>query len=640
LKQFRYVNGGLFAERLAPADFDAKMRQTLIDCANFDWNTISPAIFGAMFQGVMDKNQRREMGAHYTSEENILKLINPLFLDDLWKEFDRVKTDPNALERFHTKLGQLKFLDPACGCGNFLIVTYRELRNLELEVLKMKLNRAVYTQFQIDENPLEQEIYVNVNQFFGIEYEEFPCQIAQVGMWLMDHQMNNVVADYFGIPFVRLPLTQSATIAHGNALRIDWEDVVPKGELSFILGNPPFVGKKEQSKEQKADLVFVFDNAKVGNLDYVCSWYKKACDYIKGTYIRCAFVSTNSISQGEQPTLLWKPLIDDGAFINFGIPTFKWSNEAKGKAAVHCVIIGFSRIRTAPIINQYLLQAPLVFIESRNKPLCDIPQINYGSIPIDNGALILTSDEYNALNEHDKKLCRKYIGGDEILNNNMRYCLWLISTAPQQIRSSRFALERITKCREFRLSSSRPQTVALAETPHLFGEIRQPDSDMLVIPKVSSENRKYIPISYISPECIVNGSALVVPNATMYHFGILTSNVHNAWMRTVCGRLEMRYQYSNSVVYNNFPWPDANDAQKAEIETLSQAVLEVRALFPDSSLADLYDTRMPQPELLNAHRNLDLAVMKLYGMTTQNTPTEADCVARLMELYQRLVEDN
>ena len=638
LKQFRYINGGLFRDRLPPADFDAKTRQTLLDCVNFDWNKISPAVFGAMFQGVMDKNQRREMGAHYTSEENILKLINPLFLDGLWQEFDKVKTDPTALERFHEKIAQLKFLDPACGCGNFLIITYRELRLLELEILKMQ---ATSNQLILD---ITSMLKVNVAQFYGIEYEDFPCQIAQVGMWLMDHQMNLRASEQFGQYYARLPLTQSATIVHGNALRIDWADVVPKRELSFILGNPPFNGARTMKAEQKEDMQLVFPSLKgLGNLDYVTAWYKKAAEYMEGTRICTAFVSTNSIAQGEQVAILWKSLIKQGVYINFGISTFKWSNEAKGKAAVHCVIVGFSYRKTKPNVNPYLLIAPTVFIEGRRNPLVEAPNMAFGNMPNDGGNLIIESDEYEGfvkLEPKAEKFVKRFIGADEFINSRNRYCLWLANATPSELRSMPTVITRIECVRELRAASSREGTRKKADTPTLFGEIRQPKTEYILIPRHSSEKRKYIPIGFMPPDVIVGDSNLMIPEATLYHFGVLTSNVHMAWMRVVCGRLKSDYRYSKDIVYNNFPWPDANDEQRAEIKKLAQDVLDARALFPDSSLADLYDPLTMPPELLNAHRNLDCAVMKLYGFTPQNTPTEADRVAKLMARYQMLATNS
>ena len=634
LKQFRYINGGLFAATLPMAEFDAKMRQTLIDCMNFDWNKISPAIFGAMFQGVMDKNQRRELGAHYTSEENILKLINPLFMDDLWKEFDRVKTDPVALDRFHDKIAKLKFLDPACGCGNFLIITYRELRTLELEILKMKST----DQFTIDITPM---LKVSVEQFYGIEYEDFPCQIATVGMWLIDHQMNLRVSEQFGQYYARLPLTQSATIVHGNALRIDWADIVPRRELSYILGNPPFVGKKEQALSQKEDMQDIFgDKFKgVGNLDYVTAWYKKAADYTRAANVKCAFVSTNSITQGEQVALLWKPLIEQGIYINFGIPTFKWSNEAKGKAAVHCVIVGFSYQKTEPNINPYLTEAPTVFIESRNTPICDVPEIVTGNQATDGGYFYFDQDEYDDFIVREpmaKTYIRRAFGGEDFIKNKSRYCLWLVDVSPNTLKQMPHVLERVEKVREFRLASTKEATRQWADMPTKFTENRQPNTDFIVIPKVSSENRRYIPIGFLTPDVICNNTLKIIPNATLYHFGILSSNVHNSWMRTVGGRMKSDYQYSNTLVYNNFPWCDATDEQKSAIEKLAQSVLDARALYPDSSLADLYDPLTMPPELLKAHRALDSAVMKLYGFSVKDT-SEAQCVAKLMERYRKLV---
>lgn len=654
LKRFPYINGSLFTERLAFADFDQKMRKMLLDCCTLDWGYISPAIFGAMFQGVMNPKERRELGAHYTSEDNILKVIKPLFLDELWEEFEHIKGNSRQLEMFHEKLSRLKFLDPACGCGNFLIITYRELRRLELEVLKMLIDNN--NQLVMDISPY---CKVNVNQFYGIEYEEFPSQIAQVGMWLIDHQMNSLVAEHFGLYYARLPLKQAATIVNGNALRLNWEDIVPKYELSYILGNPPFVGKKEQNLEQKSDIETIFKDLKgVNVLDYVTAWYKKASEYISFTKIKVAFVSTNSITQGEQVGILWPLLMKNNLIINFAYRTFKWSNEAKGKAAVHCVIIGFSYTNTqrkyifecidltnetirleANNINPYLVDAPTVFIEKRRNPLCAVPTMNYGSMPIDNGILILSTEEKNEFidaNPLCEALIRKYVGGDEFINNRERWCLWLVNVPPKLLQQLPMVLDRIRDVKTYRLSSNREATRKLADTPQLFGEIRQPSNEYLIVPKVSSENRRYIPIGMLSADVITNGSALIVPEADLYHFGILTSNVHMAWMRAVCGRLEMRYQYSASIVYNNFPWPTPTDEQKQTIETAAQGVLDARALYTDSSLADLYDPLTMPPELVKAHNALDKAVSTAYG--TKGFKTEAERVADLMERYQNLVE--
>ena len=645
LLQFRYINGGLFADPLPFADFNEKMRLTLADCCKFDWNKISPAIFGAMFQGVMDKDQRRELGAHYTSEENILKLINPLFMDELWEEFERVKTTPALLDRFHDKIAKLKFLDPACGCGNFLIITYRELRILELEILKMKVNTD---QLVMDISPL---LKVNVAQFYGIEYEDFPCQIAQVGMWLMDHQMNTRAADQFGMYYARLPLTQSATIVNGNALRIDWETVVPKRELSYILGNPPFVGGMMMSREQKADMIEVFGDTKgVGELDYVSAWYKRATQYMQGTSIKTAFVSTNSIAQGQQAVTLWKPLFSDGIIIHFAYRTFVWSNEAKGKAAVHCVIIGFAFVDTsdkyifdgdnicaASNINPYLADAPNVFVESHSNPLCNVPAMRFGSMPRDGGGFIFTDDEKEMLIKSEplaEKWIRPYIGSYEFINRKSRWCLWLKDANPTEMKQCPTVMKRVESVREFRANSVAEGTRKFAATPTLFCQIAQPNTDYIAVPKVSSERRRYIPIGFLPATTIASDLLFLIPEATLYHFGILTSNVHNAWMRTVCGRLKSDYRYAKDIVYNNFPWPNPTDAQKVTIEQAAEVVLDTREKFPDSSLADLYDPLSMPPELQKAHTKLDRAVWAAYGA---NWKSEAECVADLMERYQKLV---
>lgn len=511
LLQFRYINGGLFAQSLPFADFNAKMRQTLLDCCAFDWNKISPAIFGAMFQGVMDKKQRRELGAHYTSEENILKLINPLFMDALWREFDRVKAVPARLDAFHHKIASLKFLDPACGCGNFLIITYRELRLLELEILKMKTNTG---QRHLDISTM---LKVSVEQFYGIEYEDFPCQIAQVGMWLMDHQMNLRVADMFGMYYARLPLTQSATIVHANALRMDWEDVVPAKELSYILGNPPFVGARIMSAEQKDDLLHVFEDTKnAGNLDYVCCWYKKAVEIMqKNRRISTALVSTNSIAQGEQVAILWKPFFDKGIHIHFAYRTFKWSNEAKGKAAVHCVIVGFGMQKQtdnfivnndtrhkAENINGYLIDASNICIESRKKPLCAVPEIGIGNKPIDGGYYLFTEAEKNEFVKKEplsEKYFRKWLGSEEFINGKVRYCLWLGDCPPSELKSMPECLKRVEAVKKYRLASKSAPTRKLADKPRRFHVENMPTSEYIVIPEVSSENRYYIPIGFYTP---------------------------------------------------------------------------------------------------------------------------------------------
>jgi hypothetical protein len=648
LLKFRYINGGVFADRLPPADFNAKMRMTLIECCEFDWGKISPAIFGAMFQGVMNPDERRALGAHYTSEENILKVIRPLFLDDLWAEFDRVRYNGARLEAFHEKISRLKFLDPACGCGNFLIITYRELRRIENEILKLGADSG---QMMLDITPL---IKVNVGQFYGIEYEDFPCQIATVGMWLMDHQMNNSVADQFGLPFCRLPLVESATIVQGNALRLDWMEIVPKREMPFIFGNPPFLGARIMGAEQKADMGAVFAGVKnYGNLDYVTAWYKKAAEYISGTDIKVAFVSTNSVSQGEQVALLWKPLLEDFKIkIDFAYRTFKWSNEAKGKAAVHCVIIGFSMntVSTEKIIydedgvpaeavkiSPYLINADTVFIESRTKPICDVPEIGIGNKPIDGGFYLFSEEERDGFllkEPQDADLFRPWIGSHEFINRYFRYCLWLGDCTPSELKARPEALKRIEAVRDFRLSSASAGTRKIADTPTRFHVENMPTSDYIVIPEVSSERRKYIPIGFLTPDILCSNLVKIIPNATLYHFGILTSNVHNAWMRAVAGRLKSDYRYSKDIVYNNFPWAEVNDEQKKLVEDLAQDILGARALYPDSSLADLYAPLTMPPELSKAHKKLDKLIMRLYG--GENWQSEAECVAALMQRYQSI----
>ena len=654
LSLFPYVNGHLFAEVLESADFDRPMRDTLIACCGLDWSEISPAIFGAMFQSVMNDAERHDIGAHYTSEENILKLIHPLFLDGLREEFNKIKDLSPALRKerltaFHAKLASLTFLDPACGCGNFLVISYRELRLLELDALALLLDKDKV--FDI-----HGEIKVNVNQFYGIELEEFPAQIAQVALWLVDHQLNMKVRETFGEYFVRIPLTASASIHCVNALTVDWESIVPKNKLHYILGNPPFLGKKEQSLQQKSELLKIF-NQKGSKLDYVTCWYKKAAEYIQGTEIETAFVSTNSITQGEQVPLLWPDLVyRHGIKINFAHRTFKWSNEARGKAAVHCVIIGFSLIErkiknlyhyvdVAGIptksdviqINSYLVDAAPIFIESRNTPICDVPEIAYGNIPIDDGHLILSEEEKALLIQQEpftKEMIRPYYGGNEFINNKKRFCLWLDNISPEKINRSIFVKNRIEKTRRFRLSSSRQATQELAATPSLFGyRMKLPKTDYLFIPKVSSENRPYIPIGFMQPEQITNGSALIIPNAGLYEFGVVTSAMHMAWMRSVCGRMKSDYQYSASLVYNNFPWPAPTEKQRNAIIEAAQSILDTRLLFPDSTLAILYNPATMPPKLVKAHQKLDKSVEKAYGREFTN---DSERVAYLFELYQKI----
>jgi len=650
LKRFEYINGSLFTERLPFADFDSEMRKILLDCSTVDWGYISPAIFGAMFQGVMNPEERRELGAHYTSEENILKVIKPLFIDELWEEFERIKGNSKQLNQFHEKISKLKFLDPACGCGNFLIITYKELRKLELAVLKMLIDTGGQLAFDFK---LADQCKVNVNQFYGIEYEEFPAQIAQVGMWLMDHQMNNLVAEHFGLYYARLPLRQSATIIQGNALSIDWEEIVPKYELSYIMGNPPFAGASMMNKNQKDEIFQVFSGIKsAGKLDYVSAWFLRASQYIEGTMIKVGFVATNSICQGEQVGILWGELMDHHKItINFAYKTFVWNNEAKGKAAVHCVIIGFSQVSnkkkyifdgdeviSASNINPYLIDAANIIIKTRQKPISNVPEMIRGNQPTEGGNLIIEGNELeDFLNKEPnaKPYIKKLIGSAEFINNTNRYCLWLVGVNPKALKSMPFVMERIQKVKEMREQSSFEGTRKLAMTPTTFRETNNPDN-YIVIPRVSSERRKYIPMGFLNADTIATDAVHIIPNATLYHFGILTSKVHMSWMRNVAGRLKSDYRYSKDIVYNNFPWPDVTEQQKEAIEQAAQGVLDARLLYSDSSLADLYDPLAMPLELVKAHNKLDRAVVAAYG--GKGFTNEADRVADLMERYLELTK--
>lgn len=655
--EFPYVNGGLFAdENIEIPHFNEEIVELLLKNASedFDWSMISPTIFGAVFESTLNPETRRKGGMHYTSIENIHKVIDPLFLDDLKAELREIKkyvqpkTVKDKVDKFQNKLAGLKFLDPACGSGNFLTETYISLRRLENEAIALKQKGG---QIEFDTGGI---IRVSIGQFYGIEINDFAVTVAKTALWIAESQMMHETEEIISKNLEFLPLKSYANIVEGNALRVDWESVVPKSELSYIMGNPPFVGKKEQSKDQKNEVIEIFGKKVrgVGNLDYVTCWYRKAVDIMKGTSIKAAFVSTNSICQGEQVPIFWKELLSLGVIINFAYRTFRWDSEASLKAHVHCVIIGFSLLKCSKKalyasenmtivdnINPYLVSAPTTIIENRNKCISDsAPQIYYGSMPIDDGHLILNKNEIDDLiseNEENKKYIRKYIGGTELINSKDRWCLWLENVSPKEIKNSNFIMKRVKLTQKFRQSSNRPQTIALADTPTLFGEIRQPKTDMIVIPKVSSENRRYIPIAFVSPDIIVNGSALIIPNATKYHFGVLISNVHMCWMRTVAGRMKSDYQYSASVVYNNFPWCTPTPEQKAKIEQTAQAILDARALYPDCSLADLYDETTMPPELRKAHQANDRAVMQAYGFDVK-TMTESSCVAELMKMYSEL----
>jgi hypothetical protein len=671
---FPYVNGKLFEETIPIPSCDKTMRDTLLDCCGLDWGRISPAIFGALFQCVMDEegaDRRRNLGAHYTSEENILKLIKPLFLDDLWAEFESSKRSANKLLELHKKISKLKFLDPACGCGNFLVIAYRELRKLELEIL-----RAVRSSGQMHLN-IFKLIQVDVNQFFGIEIEEFPAQIAQVALWLTDHQMNMLISEEFGQYFRRLPLIHSAKIVCGNALRMDWNDVVSAYEVDYILGNPPFVGKQYQNAEQKADMESIFSRVKgAGVLDYVTAWYMKAAKYLRGDdktltlldsipdmtkaprdRVEIAFVSTNSITQGEQVGVLWPELFNMGAKIHFAHRTFKWSNEARGKAAVHCVIIGFAlfdnqrkiifdypdingdpQARMATNINPYLVDAPDIFLPKRREPVClNAPSMAFGSMPNDGGNLILTQAEKEELLSEEpaaKEFIRSLLGSEGFINNGVRWCLWLVDASPNVLRKLTFVMKRVEKVKQTRSASKRQTTRQLANTPTLFGEIRQPRNKYLVVPEVSSEARLFIPIGFLSANVIATNKLYTVDSASIFHLGVLQSSMHMAWTRNVCGRLKSDFQYSAGIVYNNFPWPENPTAkQVADIEKAAQAVLDARAAHPGSSLADLYDPIAMPPDLRKAHQELDKAVDAAYGK--KSFASDADRVAFLFELYHK-----
>jgi hypothetical protein len=654
LQAFPYVNGKLFEETLAIASFDTKMRHTLLECCYIDWSRISPAIFGAMFQSVMNPEERRNLGAHYTSEKNILKLIKPLFLDELWKEFESIKNNAGKLNAFHEKISRLKFLDPACGCGNFLVITYRELRLLELEILRA-LNKHDGGQLYTNINDI---VLLDVDMMYGIECEEFPAQIAQVAMWLIDHQMNLLISNEFGQYFARLPLSKSANIIHGNALRIDWESVVPKSELSYILGNPPFIGKHLQSKEQSADAELIFQDVKgAGVLDYVTCWYIKAAKFIQKTEIQVAFVSTNSISQGEQVGILWNELFNKyNIKIHFAHRTFKWNNEARGNAAVFVVIIGFAnfdinnkllyeyenanaeahelRVKN---INPYLVVGGDIIVLKRNTPLCDVPEITFGSKPVDGGNLILDDNEKAELISKEPeswKYIKPLLSGKEYLHNENRWCLWLKDISPNELKLLSQVKDRVEKVKNFRLASKKQKTVEAANFPTLFAELRQPDTDFILIPLTTSENRKYIPLSFYNKDFIVNNTISFIPKASLYHIGILSSLMHMTWMSFVCGRLKSDFRYSNDIVYNNFPWPESpGDKNTKKVEDKAQAILDVRSEFPDSSLADLYDPLTMPPKLVKAHNELDKAVDLCYR--SQPFVNETKRIEFLFELYEK-----
>ena len=656
LAAFPYVNGGLFADE----DIEIpRLGEEIIDLLltraseNFDWSAISPTIFGAVFESTLNPQTRRAGGMHYTSIENIHKVIDPLFLDELKTELAGIKETPvektrtALLNAFQKKLAGLQFLDPACGSGNFLTETYLSLRRLENEVISL-LNEG---QVALD---IYDPIQVSISQFYGIEINDFAVTVAKTALWIAESQMMKETENVVHAALDFLPLKTNACIAEGNALRMDWESVVPKSELDYIMGNPPFVGGMMMSKAQHEELAAAFPECrKIGEADYVVGWYAKACHYIKDTAIHCAFVSTNSICQGQSVSSVWKPLHDMGVHINFAYRTFRWDSEANSKAHVHCVIVGFSMVnatqkvlysndRAAIVqnINAYLLDAADIFIDSRSTPLCDVPPMRFGSMPRDGGGFILSPEERDELLEKEPlsaQWIRLYLGADEFINNKKRYCLWLVGANPNELRKCSEVMRRVESVRSFRANSKAAATRKFADTPTLFCQIAQPDTDYLIVPRVSSERRRYVPIGFASPEIIASDAVQLIPDATLYHFGVLTSNVHMAWLRAVCGRLKSDYRYSKDVVYNNFPWPAASEEQKAKIEQTAQAILDARALYPDCSLADLYDEVTMPPELRRAHQQNDKAVMQAYGFWG-SLNTESACVAALMKMYQSLTE--
>jgi len=709
LADFPYVNGKLFEEILPTASFDSKMRQALLDCCYLDWSKISPAIFGSMFQSVMNPTERRNLGAHYTSETNILKLIKPLFLDDLWKEFESIKkastssAQARKLQEFHKKLSTLKFLDPACGCGNFLVITYRELRLLELEILRASNKTG---QRVID---IRDIIWLDVDMMYGIEYEEFPARIAEVAMWLIDHQMNMLISDAFGQYLARIPLKKAAKIVHGNALQVDWKSLIKndsiyitaenttiqlnepqpdyttvnikttnltiiderlntkerieiKNTFDYILGNPPFVGSKIMSQTQRDEVVKAFGNiAGSGVMDYVSAWYVKAAKFIQNTKTKCAFVSTNSISQGEQVGVLWNVMLNlYGIKIHFAHRTFKWSNEAKENAAVYCVIIGFANYDTnnkrifdyedikgepheikAKNINPYLVDAKDILISKSSNPICNVPKMSFGNMPLDGGHLLLSDEEKNEFILKEPKagkFIKPLISAYEFLNGETRWCLWLVDAEPSELKQLPEVLKRIDAVKKFRLDSIRKQTIEKAKTPSLFGEIRDFGESYVVVPRVSSENRKYIPMGFFDKNSIVSDTCMAIPDCSTYHFGILTSAMHMAWVKSTCGRLKSDIRYSKDIVYNNYPWPEnASDKQVKAIEEKAQKVLDTRSQFPNSSLADLYDPLTMPPTLVKAHNELDKAVDLAYRL--QAFTSEANRMEFLFELYEKYTAD-
>ena len=657
LASFPYVNGGLFAdENIEIPPFTEELKAMLLSNASeeFNWSEISPTIFGAVFESTLNPETRRSGGMHYTSIENIHKVIDPLFYAALAAELEEItaiavkKTRDTRLGDFQKKLASLTFLDPACGSGNFLTETYLCLRRLENKAVAERLGDQIVLGDSADFNPIQ----VSIGQFYGIEINDFAVTVAKTALWIAESQMLKETEEIVHMQMDFLPLTSYANIVEGNALRINWEDVVPKENLNYIMGNPPFVGYTQQTKEQKDDIQSVVPGIEK-TVDYVAMWYFKASEYIERTSIRVAFVSTNSITQGEQVIIIWKPLFEaHGIHIDFAHQSFIWDSEASLKAHVHCIIVGFSQAPThAPKylfssglakkvtqINPYLLDAPTVFITKRSAPLCCVPQVSKGSQPTDGGNLIVTAEQYAIFAEKEPnalKYIKPFLGAEEFINGKQRYCLWLVGISPKVLSNLPMVLERVTKVRDFRLASKKEATRKWADKPTLFTENRQPNGRFIAIPEVSSGNRKYVPMAFLDCDTICSNKLQTIQGAKLFHFGVLMSNVHMAWMKKTCGRLKSDYDYSAKIVYNNFPWPTPTAEQKAKIEQTAQAILDARALYPDCSLADLYDEVTMPPELRKAHQQNDKAVMQAYGFWGKLN-TETECVAELMKLYQEL----
>ena len=655
LAAFPYTNGGLFEEEIEIPQFTEELKETLLQNASldFDWSDISPTIFGAVFESTLNPETRRSGGMHYTSIENIHKVIDPLFLNDLRRELDEILEEKVEKQRIHKldsyqdKLASLTFLDPACGSGNFLTETYLSLRRLENEAIRERYHGQTMMGEFVD------AVKVSINQFYGIEINDFAVTVATTALWISEAQMLTETEHIIHHDIDFLPLKSYTNIHEGNALRTDWETVVPKAHLNYIIGNPPFVGHNVRSDSQKSDMEYVFGKIKTDKSDYVSSWFYKAALYMRGTNIRTAFVATNSICQGVSIGTLWKTIFDLGYKIDFAWTTFVWDSEASEKAHVHVVIVGFSNknLPRKPMllqdrrktfcdnINGYLIDAPSVCPDRRTTPLSSVPKIRVGSLPRSSAFTVTVNERPQFISDNPlcEKWIRPYIGSDEFINGKERYCLWLKGADIRELRSCKMVMERIAKVREDRLASPAATTRRTAETPTLFAVDAQPDTNYLIIPQVSSERRRYIPIGFMTPDVIASNLVFVVPDATLFHFGVLTSNVHNAWMRITCGRMKSDYRYGGDLVYNNFPWPNPTDEQRTKIEKTAQAILDARALYPDSSLADLYDELTMPVELRRAHQDNDRAVMAAYGFPVK-TMTESQCVAELFKLYQQLTK--